>query len=238
MSNYLALGFTIALVAAASLFASGSQIASNDAGVWNSHSAAAYLDQRLSWWTTWKNAECDHGTFCMSCHTALPYALGRPALRAALNEQGPSASERRLLENVTKRVRLWPEVLPFYSDEKNGAPKTAEARGTEAVLNALILTGYEAGGKLSADARLALDNMWALQLKSGQEKGAWVWLNFHNEPWEADDSPFWGATLAALATGNTPEDYRSGKVSELRLLTEYLQQEERTQPLLNRLFLL
>ena len=133
MSNYIALVLTIALVAAASLFASGPQIASNDAVVWNSHGAAAYLDQRLSWWTTWKNAERDHGTFCISCHTALPYALGRPALRAALNEQGPSANERRILENVTKRVRLWAEVLPFYSDEKNGAPKTAEARGTEAV---------------------------------------------------------------------------------------------------------
>ena len=239
MSNYIALVLAIAFLAPTPIFASGSQIASNDAGVWNSHSAAAYLDQRLSWWTTWKNAERDHGTFCISCHTALPYALGRPALRAALNEQGPSASERRLLENVTKRVRLWPEVLPFYSDEKNGAPKTAEARGTEAVLNALILTGYEAGGKLSADARLALDNMWALQLKSGQEKGAWVWLNFHNEPWEADDSQFWGATLAALACGNTPKDYRSGIAREnLKLLTEYLQQAERTQSLLNRLFLL
>jgi len=245
----MALVLTVALVAselatvghssAARLFAVGSQVAKNDAGVWNSKSAAVYLDQRLSWWITWKNAERDHGTFCISCHTALPYALGRPALRAVLREQGPSANERRLLENVTKRVRLWAEVLPFYSDEKNGAPKTAEARGTEAVLNALILTSYEAGNtKLSDDAGLALDNMWALQLKSGQEKGAWIWLNFHNEPWEADDSQFWGATLAALAIGNTPEDYRSGKVSELRLLTEYLQQEERTQPLLNRLFLL
>src|SRR3989454_6874684 len=239
MSNYIALVLAIAFLAPTPIFASGSQIASNDAGVWNSHSAAAYLDQRLSWWTTWKNAERDRGNFCISCHAALPYALGRPALRAVLREQGPSANEHRLLENVTKRVRLWAEVLPFYSDEKNGAPKTAEARGTEAVVNALILTSYEAGNtKLSDDARLALDNMWALQLKSGQEKGAWIWLNFHNEPWEADDSQFWGATLAALATGNTPEDYRSGKVSELRLLTEYLQQEERTQPLLNRLFLL
>src|SRR5213593_942910 len=240
MSNYIALVLAIAFLAPTPIFASGSQIASNDAGVWNSHSAAAYLDQRLSWWTTWKNAERDHGTFCISCHTALPYALGRPALRAVLREQGPSANERRLLENVTKRVRLWAEVFPFYSDEKNGAPKTAEARGTEAVLNALILTSYEAGNtKLSDDARLALDNMWALQLKSGQEKGAWMWLNFHNEPWEADDSQFWGATLAALACGNTPEDYRSGNVREnLKLLTEYLQQEERTQSLLNRLFLL
>ncbi len=239
MSNYIALVLIVAFLAPALIFAGGSQIASNDSDVWNSHSAAAYLDQRLSWWTTWKNAERDHGTFCISCHTALPYALGRPALRAALNEQGPSASERRLLENVTKRVRLWPEVLPFYSDEKNGAPKTAEARGTESVLNALILTSYEAGGKLSDDARLALDNMWALQLKSGQEKGAWMWLNFHNEPWEADDSQFWGATLAALACGNTPKDYRSGNAREnLKLLTEYLQRGERTQSLLNRLFLL
>src|SRR5436309_14810329 len=106
MSNYMALGLTIALVAAASLFASGSQIASNDAGVWNSQSAAAYLDQRLSWWITWKNAERDHSTFCISCHTALPYALGRPGLRAVLREQGRAANERRHLENVTKRVRL------------------------------------------------------------------------------------------------------------------------------------
>jgi len=48
------------------------------------------------------------------------------------------------------------------------------------------------------------------ELKSGQEKGAWVCLNFHNEPWEADDSQFWGAMLAALACGNTPKDYLSG----------------------------
>src|SRR5215510_4577767 len=245
-----ALVLTIALVAielatvrhpsTTCLFAIGLQGASSDAGGWNSKSAAAYLDQRLSWWVTWKTAERDHGTFCISCHTALPYALGRPALRAVLGEQGASANERRLQENVTKRVRLWPEVLPFYSDEKNGAPKTAEARGTEAVLNALILTSYDApNGKLSDDARLALDNMWALQLKSGDGKGAWVWLNFHNEPWEADDSQFWGATLAALASGNTPKDYRSGIAREnLQLLTEYLQRTEQTQSLLNRLFLL
>ena len=53
------------------------------------------------------------------------------------------------------------------------------------------------------NAKLALDNMWSLQLKSGAAKGAWTWLNFHNEPWEADDSQFWGATIGALAAGNT-----------------------------------
>src|SRR5439155_2333414 len=131
MSNYIALVLAIAFLAPTPIFASGSQIASNDAGVWNSHSAAAYLDQRLSWWTTWKNAERDHGTFCISCHTALPYALGRPALRAALNEQGPAASERRILEIVTKRVRLWLVVMALYSDEENGVTWWAGERGIE-----------------------------------------------------------------------------------------------------------
>jgi len=223
------------------LVAAGLHAETNDAGTWNSKGAAAYLDQRSSWWITWPSAARDHDTFCISCHTALPYALGRPALRAALNEQGPSANEQQLLDNVKKRVRLWSEVLPFYNDEKNGAPKTAEARGTEVVLNALILASYEGrDGKLSDDARLALDNMWGLQLKTGEKKGAWTWLNFHNEPWEADDSQFWGATLGALAIGNTPKDYRSTPAVQenLKLLTEYLQHEQAEQSLVNRTFLL
>jgi squalene-hopene/tetraprenyl-beta-curcumene cyclase len=214
---------------------------SNDAGAWNSKGAAAYLDQRSSWWITWPQAARDHDTFCISCHTALPYALGRPALRSALGEQGPSANERQLLDNVKKRVRLWSEVLPFYSDEKSGAPKTAEARGTEVVLNALILASYDGrDGKLSDDARLALDNMWGLQLKAGEKKGAWTWLNFHNEPWEAEDSQFWGATLGALAAGNTPKDYQAKPAVQenLNLLKDYLQREQASESLINRTFLL
>ena len=105
-----------ALLTVACLCASGLHAESNPSDTWNSKSAAAYLDQRSSWWMTWKTAERDHNTFCISCHTALPYALGRSALRAALKEQGPSANERQILENVTKRVRLWDEVLPFYDD--------------------------------------------------------------------------------------------------------------------------
>ena len=46
-----------------------------DPSTWNRKAAAAYLDQRATWWTTWPNAQRDHGTFCVSCHTALPYAL-------------------------------------------------------------------------------------------------------------------------------------------------------------------
>jgi len=223
------------------LLPAASQAANNDAGSWDSKAAAAYLDQRADWWMAWPQSARDHDTHCVSCHTALPYALGRPALRAALGEQSPSATERKLLDNITKRVRLWNQVEPFYSDEQRGAPKTAESRGTEAVLNALILANYDAHQeKLSDDTRLALDNMWALQLKTGEGKGAWTWLNFHNQPWEAEDSQFWGATLGALAVGTVPGDYRSTPEvqSNLKLLSEYLQQGSPGQSLINRVFLL
>src|ERR1700730_10860908 len=178
------------------------------ASSWDQKAAAAYLDQRASWWMEWPKAARDHETFCVSCHTAVPYALSRPALRNALAEKAPSANERRLLDNVTKRVLLWKEVAPFSSDADRGAYKTAESRGTESVLNALILASNDAqSGRLSDDTRAAFDNMWAEQQTAGDNAGAWSWLRFRNEPWEADDSDFYGAALAAVATGTAPEHY-------------------------------
>lgn len=56
---------------------------------------------------SWPGAARDHGTFCISCHTAVAYALGRPALRSPSGETGLSDGERRRLDNVMKRVRLW-----------------------------------------------------------------------------------------------------------------------------------
>jgi squalene-hopene/tetraprenyl-beta-curcumene cyclase len=198
---------------------------------WNRQSAAAYLDGRMGWWEEWPAAARDRETFCVSCHTSLPYALARPALRTGLGEQGPSAIERKILDNTARRVALWNEVQPFYNDAKSGVPKSAESRGAEAVLNAVILARYAAPG--AADA---LRNMWALQIKTGEKRGSWTWLNFHNEPWEADDSAFWGAALAGLAVGFAPEEYRASPAirENLALLAEYLQREEGSQSTLNR----
>ena len=142
--------------------------------VWNRKAAAAYLDQRATWWTTWPNAQRDHGTFCVSCHTALPYALARPSLRQSLGERGPSAGEAGgLLANVTRRVTMWRDVEPFYPDQTRGVPKTSESRATEAILNAVILARRDAAsGSMSDEGRRALDNMWALQMKTGEQTGA------------------------------------------------------------------
>src|SRR5580693_371446 len=64
---------------------------------WDRKAAAAYLDQRAGWWMGWQRAARDHETFCVSCHTAVPYAMSRPSLRKSLGEEGPSANERKLL---------------------------------------------------------------------------------------------------------------------------------------------
>lgn len=231
----LAMTFTLGV------FTDRSVAAPNDSHSWDPKAAAGYLDQRAEWWTGWPMAARDHETFCISCHTALPYALARPALRVDLGERRPSPTEQKFLENVTKRVRLWHQVEPFYSDATNGAPKSLESRGTESVLNALILTSYDVpGGTLNDNARSALDNMWALQLKTDENKGALPWLNFHNEPWEADDSQYWGNTLAAIAVGRAPSNYRAlPEIQDnLKLLRAYLQKGMGSQTPLNRLSLL
>src|SRR5258706_7513645 len=110
----------VAACLAAILPAADQQASTEDPTAWSAKAAAAYLDGRLAWWMGWPSAARDHQTFCVSCHTVAPYAMGRPALRSALGEQAASPTERRLLDNVIKRVRMWKEVAPFYPDETRG----------------------------------------------------------------------------------------------------------------------
>ncbi len=224
----------------AHLCAGEAATAGENVKAWDPAAAAAYLDGRINWWMNWPMATRDHGTFCISCHTAVTYAIGRPALRASLAEDGPSVGERQLLDNVTKRVRMWSEVEPFYPDKTRGVPKTAESRGTESILNALILVRSQgAHAPLNPDARLALDHMWAEQLTQGEARGAWSWLQFHNAPWEGD-SQYFGAALAAIAVGSAPETYLAAPEVQVhvRSLREYLVKNPAAQTLLDRVMLL
>jgi squalene-hopene/tetraprenyl-beta-curcumene cyclase len=202
---------------------------------WDPPAAAHYLDNRASSWMHSRKASRDHGTACLSCHTTVPYALARSELGRMLDEPAPPPAQRELLAIVKKRIALWPQLLPWYRDEKH------ESRGTEAVLNALILTNADATlGHLSAPTRAALDDMWTLQQTDGPRAGSWPWIDFGNQPWEASDSVYYGATLAALATGFTPEEYRSQPdiQERVRQMRDYLRREYPNQTLLNRVNLL
>jgi squalene-hopene/tetraprenyl-beta-curcumene cyclase len=202
---------------------------------WNQKAAAAYLDHQEKRWAAWPPAAGDQGTFCISCHTAMPYALARPAIDSTLGEKNSTVEERQLVDSVTKRVRLWRNVGPYFKVE------ASQSRGTEAVINALVLANYDArNGKLSEDTREAFEEMWSLQKTSGPQSGAWEWISFNNEPWEAPDSVYYGASLAAVAVGLAPENYGSTPEIQqnLTLLRSYLNREAASQTPLNRVMLL
>jgi squalene-hopene/tetraprenyl-beta-curcumene cyclase len=208
---------------------------------WDAKAAALYLDQRELAWRNWPSAARDRGTFCISCHTVMPYVLSRPTLRAAVAEPVPTEDEVKILANVSQRVRLWSQTEPYYQDVHYGDGKPTESRGTEAVLNALILANHDAPEqKLSPDTETAFRNMWALQRSEGEAKGSWAWLSFEMEPWEANDSAYYGAALAAIAVGTAPENYRTRPEiqPQLSLLRVYLNRESKKQSPINRVVLL
>ena len=236
MSKPIAMLVAACALTVAAIAPSAAQTPASSTPGWNGRAAAAYLDGRMDWWLHWPNAARDRDTTCVSCHTAAPYAVARPALRAALGEREAAAPERQMQAHVVKRVQLWREVDPFYNDQRSGLPKTSESRGTEAVLNALVLAARDReAGVLSDDARRAFENMWKLQFTAGTLKGGWAWLNFHYEPWESDDGGYYGAALAALAVATAPGYASNPQIQNgMTLLQEYLQKSVDKTTLFNR----
>ena len=179
-------------------------------------------------------------------HCRAVHHASRPALRGVLAEVAPSVGEQELLDNVTRRVQLWNETDPYYSGKEYQGSKAVESRGTESVLNALILANHDAdnhdaqNGHLSDVTQAAFRNMWTAQQTQGSGKGAWPWLQFGMEPWEASDSQYYGAALAAIAVGTAPENYRSTPEIQENIgrLRDYLNREYDKQSTINHAVLL
>jgi squalene-hopene/tetraprenyl-beta-curcumene cyclase len=199
-------------ILAIALFASPAPAIAGEGLGWSPQQAARYLDGRADEWEKFRGADRGEGAdkvSCLSCHTSVPYALGRPSVRQAAGEERPSAHETRLLEQVRRRVAHWGELdtprfhLSYDFDEK----KKVESWGTEAVLNALVLARDDRrnGRTAPSDAtREALRHLWATQRKDGPEAGSWDWLDFGLRPWEFGEARFYGTTLAAIAVGTAP----------------------------------
>jgi squalene-hopene/tetraprenyl-beta-curcumene cyclase len=215
--------------------------AATGSSTWNKAAAVSYLNQRESWWVQWRDAKRDNDTFCISCHTNLPFAFAQTALGQLSNDLQTAEIERLLIVDVRNRVRRWDSIDSYYGDKDDESGNGPGSRATESVLNATLLAYYDAStGQLSDDTRLAFKNMWALQQTSSSQQGAWMWQKFRLSPWESSESPYYGATLAALAVGVAPGDYRSTPEIQNHLfsLRTYLQREYANQSLLNRIGLL
>jgi squalene-hopene/tetraprenyl-beta-curcumene cyclase len=212
--------------------------------------AIAYLDGRQDDWSLFATAqrgkEADR-TSCVSCHTGISYALARPSLRPFAAKPNPSAPEERMIAAVSLRVEHWAELdtprfrLMYDSDDR----KKLESRGTEAVLDALILAREDAArGRTSPSAatRTALQHLWETQETAGSAAGSWTWLNFGLAPWEADGSRAFGASLAAIAVSSAP-GYLDQKLDEavtrgVQSLRRYLVGRFPEETLYNRLWIL
>src|SRR5579863_1960429 len=61
---------------------------------WDRRAAETYLDSRPAWWQDWERTHADHGTYCISCHSQMPYGVARPVLRQELSDPAPDGAER------------------------------------------------------------------------------------------------------------------------------------------------
>jgi squalene-hopene/tetraprenyl-beta-curcumene cyclase len=205
---------------------------------WDPARAAAYLDSREQWWQNWPPAKKVQGTFCVSCHTALPYAMARPLLQQATETTAPP--EKALIDSIEKRVTNWAQMPPYYSDHA-GPGKAAQSRATEAVLNAVILANEDARqGHLRPVTRTAFDEAWALQETTGQNAGGWLWQDFSLAPWETAEAAYQGAALLAEKAEAAPDGYATlpDTQSYLDRLWSYLQRGYAQQSLMNQLYVL
>lgn len=239
MSRFVLLGL---LAAAAGLTATPPSGA-GEPPAWKPKATQEYLDKRAAWWLDWSSAARGQGTSCVSCHTAVPYGLARPALAKLPGVEAASAAEKRLLASINTRVEKWAEVVsaepegkdplvPFY---QGGRWDTA--LDTESVLNAVVLVNRDlkAGDQLAELTGKALDHMWARQ----QPDGSWRWLDFGLRPWEKEGE-YYGASLAAVAAGAAGEKYPRHN-EELpkkgaEALRKYLKEKLPAQSLHNRAF--
>ncbi len=169
---------------------------------WEPAAAAAYLDARMDAWFAngTKLKTGDSTTACVSCHAGLAYALARPVLRREMRVGVPAPQEARLLDETIRRVETYNTHQVLYDFNER---RQIESRGTEAVLNALILASADAARSLSqpsAPTQKALARLWETQRPDGR----WDWLEFGLEPWETVEAAYHGATFAAFAAGMTP----------------------------------
>lgn len=209
--------------------------AGGEASGWQAAKAGKYLDERQQIWFGYAN--------CVSCHTGLPYALGRPALHKLQGVQTPSEQETRLLAQVRRRVANWKKLdskeFGLYYDDSD--EKKKQSWGTEAVFNAVILAfddRYQGRSSPSEATKQAFVYLWQTQLQAGANKGTWDWLDFHEAPWGNAEARYFGAALAAIAVGTAPGYYAPGADADtdarVTLLRGYLRDGLPRQNLHNR----
>ncbi|MGO8928809.1 MAG: hypothetical protein ACLQU3_18230 [Limisphaerales bacterium] len=131
----------------------------------------------------------------------------------------------------------------YGSHEQINEGKDEQSRGTEAVLNLVVLACEDARQDRqvpSEPTRKALEELW----KEQRADGAWDWVDFGDEPYESADSVYYGAALAAMAVGTATGysggtgNYMSNMASGVGKLCFYLKTKYADQNLYSRAWML
>jgi squalene-hopene/tetraprenyl-beta-curcumene cyclase len=147
--------------------------------------------------------------------------LVRPHLRNALGEKSANEYEQSLTRAMHSRASAKPASTP-----------PSAGFGTDSVVQAFLL----AQQGFSQETQQAFDRLWAAQ----SPDGGWPWYDLHLDPWEMPESRVFGASIAALAVGSTPRDYRDRPEvrQHIDALVRFIEKNEQGQPFHNRLMLL
>lgn len=140
---------------------------------------------------------------CFTCHTNFAYLYARPGVSS---KNAPHKTVRKFAEQLV--LERWKAEGPRWDAE------------IVAAAAALAYNDRATTGQLQPATRIALDRMWTVQRKDG----GWNWLKCGWPPMESDDH--YGATLAAIAVGVAPGDYRETPAAQagMKKLKEYLKQ--------------
>jgi squalene-hopene/tetraprenyl-beta-curcumene cyclase len=166
----------------------------------------------------------------VACHAGLAYALSRPVLRRVMHVDVPSSQEARLIDETKRRAETYSTHQVLYDFNER---RQIESRGTEAVLNAVILTSADAAQNLrqpSEPTKKALARLWETQRADGR----WDWLDFGLEPWETVDSGYHGAAYAAFAIGTANGQRDAAATAGIARLRSYLSTNYEAQHIYNR----
>jgi squalene-hopene/tetraprenyl-beta-curcumene cyclase len=181
--------------------------------------SAAYLDNMAAFWMQRKEVPHLYGhgrgflTSCGSCHANFSYLMVRPLLVKEFPKSQMDETRRWLDRRTASFERLRrdkPHLGPMCRED--GGMVGHSALEFVSIATSLVFYDAQTSGKLQPSTRSALTKMWALQ----NEDGTWNQLD-HCAAMAfpvAEFDPYYGATLAALATGMAPEDY--ARTSEAR----------------------
>jgi squalene-hopene/tetraprenyl-beta-curcumene cyclase len=177
--------------------------------------AAFWMEEKVNVDISRRHARGAKLTSCGACHANFSYLMVRPLLLKDFPRSQVPETRRWMEEKIARRFKELNFERPYVGPVFFHHDGTAEGYSAlEFVGNttALVFHDAQTSGKLQPLTRSALTKMWALQNKDSERgyAGTWNMMDHCGGTFPiVEFDQYYGATLAALATGVAPDGYAS-----------------------------